>query len=99
MSDELKRRFIEEAPQRRSERIERWSDDEQVKAILREAVALAPTPVDLAPTSLADALAAALRRIHDKRCEMDMGDLSADEAITEADDIARAALAAWEGRK
>lgn len=50
-------------------------------------------------TDLADALAAALRRIHDKRCEMDMGDLSADEAITEADDIARAALAAWEARK
>lgn len=37
-------------------------------------------------------LRAALWRVRDKRCEMDMGDLSAEEAVWEADDIARAAL-------
>lgn len=40
-------------------------------------------------------LRAALRKVRDKRREMDMGDLSADEAVWEADDLARAAL---EGR-
>ena len=39
-------------------------------------------------------LRAALDNIRHKRREMDMGDLSADEAVWEADVIARAALAA-----
>ena len=39
-------------------------------------------------------LRAALSNIRHKRREMDMGDLSADEAVWEADVIARAALAA-----
>lgn len=39
-------------------------------------------------------LRAALRNVRNKRREMDMGDLSADEAVWEADDLARAALAA-----
>ena len=37
-------------------------------------------------------LRAALRNVRDKRREMDMGDLSADEAVWEVDAIARAAL-------
>jgi hypothetical protein len=37
-------------------------------------------------------LRAALRNVRKKRREMDMGDLSADEAVWEADDLARAAL-------
>jgi hypothetical protein len=37
-------------------------------------------------------LRAALRNVRNKRREMDMGDLSADEAVWEADDLARAAL-------
>lgn len=39
-----------------------------------------------------DLLRAALSNIRHKRREMDMGDLSADEAVWEADAIARAAL-------
>lgn len=36
MTEEQQHRFIAEASQRRAERIERWSSDEQIKAVMRE---------------------------------------------------------------
>lgn len=63
MTDEQQRRFVAEAPQRRAERIERWSNDEQIKSILRKPAQPAPD----APALDADAVAA-LVEAETERC-------------------------------
>lgn len=66
VTEDQKRRFLQEAPARRAERIERWSNDERIKAMLREPVA-APNPAAIREAALREAAQKAYDKLYKKQ--------------------------------